>query len=276
MAQCITPYMVTPKVSSKSGLDRIPVPCGKCPMCRARLVSGWSFRLMQHDKYAESSHFVTLTYDTESIPISRNGFMQLCKRDVQLFFKKLRKANERVGNSIRRGNYIKYFLVGEYGGRTKRPHYHVILFNSKPELIQAAWGNGFVDIGTVSGASVGYTMKYMWKKAWSPMHKNDDREPEFRLMSKGLGLNYITPEIVEWHKLDPENRVYVVADGKKITMPRYYKDFIYTTDERKRIAFYGAVMHALDTGDYDVQQVIEGHLAEFRRMEKTSHSYCKL
>lgn len=270
--------MVSPKVKSKSNVEQIPVPCGKCPMCRARLVSGWSFRLLQHEKYAASAHFVTLTYDTDNVPISQNKFMSLSKCDVQKFFKRLRKHSAVSDRSVSAESCqsIKYFAVGEYGGRTRRPHYHIILFNSQPELIRKAWVKGFIDIGTVTGASVGYTMKYMFKKPWKAMHQNDDREAEFRLMSKGLGVGYITPEMVAWHKQDVENRVYCTVEGKKITMPRYYKDFIYTTDERKRIAFFGALMNSPLLDRENVERVIEGHLAEFRRMEKSSHSYCKM
>lgn len=42
-----------------------------------------------------------------------------------------------------------------------------------------------------------------------------------------------------WHKADLENRMYVNIDGgKKIAMPRYYKQKIYDETERKRAAFF--------------------------------------
>ena len=25
---------------------------------------------------------------------------------------------------------LKYYAVGEYGGQTKRPHYHIVIFNA--------------------------------------------------------------------------------------------------------------------------------------------------
>lgn len=221
----MTPY----QVNMGEGCT-IPVPCGKCPACLSRRVSGWSFRLIQEDKHAESSHFITLTYDTSHVHITRNGFMSLCKRDLQLFFKRLRKNHSGNGTSG-----IKYYAVGEYGGRTRRPHYHIILFNSKVELIQPSWQKGQVHYGQVSGASVGYTLKYMTKpKKWQ--HKNDDREPEFSIMSKGLGASYLTEKMVEWHKADLEQRMYCNIDGKKIAMPRYYKNKIYDERERAKIS----------------------------------------
>lgn len=188
---CFTPYNVKHKMTNTT----IPVPCGRCPKCVARRTSGWSFRLMQEDRVSDSSLFITLTYDTDSVPFTKNGFMDLRKRDLQLFFKRLRKLtadqsrkinHQRLANRKNGLLYdkpIKYYAVGEYGGKTKRPHYHIILFNANVELIQKAWPQGQIHYGNVTGASVGYTMKYISKK-WHPMHCNDDRTPQFALMSK--------------------------------------------------------------------------------------------
>jgi len=218
MAQCQTP------ITRKHETNIYTLPCGKCPNCYKRRVSQWSFRLMEEDKKSSSSLFITLTYDTNKVPLTKKGFMTLQKRDVQLFMKRLRKANR---------NQLKYFLCGEYGGKTKRPHYHVILFNANLETIQKVWDNGHVHYGQVSEASVGYTLKYMMKPQRVPEHKNDDRDKEFQLMSKGIGITYITDSTIKWHKADIEQRLYLnLTDGKKISMPRYYKDKIYDRDQR--------------------------------------------
>lgn len=176
MAQCINPFTLS---EEKGGHQ---VPCGKCETCRARQVSSWSFRLMQHYKKCSSAYFLTFTYDTQHVPITPHGYMSLCKRDIQLFFKRLRKAHNGSGKT-----QIKYYAVGEYGSHTKRPHYHVILFNSHIDKIQPAWKLGAIHYGTVNEASCGYTLKYMFKKGQIPAHKNDDRIVEFALMSKDLG-----------------------------------------------------------------------------------------
>lgn len=231
MAQCLTPFTIRLKMENKS----IPVPCGKCPECRKRRVSGWSFRLMYEERQAISAHFVTLTYDTTYVPITKNGFMTVNKSDVQKFFKRLRKAEAKTNPHA-----IKYYLAAEYGGRTKRPHYHAIIYNvSEPYAIEKAWMRGAIDYGTVTGGSIGYTLKYMDKPRRIPEHRNDDREPEFGLMSKGLGLGYITDAVKKWHHADRDNRMHlVIEDGKKIAMPRYYKNKIYTEEQRKIIAFF--------------------------------------
>lgn len=43
--------------------------------------------------------------------------------------------------------------------------------------------------------------------------------------------------MIKWHKADLLNRMYVnLPDGKKASMPRYYKDKIYNHWERVQIA----------------------------------------
>lgn len=178
--KCITPFY------KKTGEG--PFPCGKCPACRLRRASDWSFRLMEEEKVSSSAYFLTLTYDTKFVPITERGFMSLDKRDLQLFFKRLRKAH------ISGANPIKYYAVGEYGGRSRRPHYHVIAFSAELSKVQPAWQLGSVHYGTVTGASIGYTLKYISKPAKIPQHQNDDRVPEFSLMSKNWGCR-ISPII---------------------------------------------------------------------------------
>lgn len=225
----------------------IPVPCGKCPECISKRISGWSFRIMQEYKRCITAEFVTITYDTDHVPITTAGYMSLKKEDIQKFMKRLRKnVHTEWNKEPRDGNLawfpeppqIKYYLCGEYGSETNRPHYHAIIFNVPSwEFIESAWQLGAIHYGdSVSEASVGYTLKYMDKPKRIPTHRNDDRQPEFSLMSKGLGENYLTPENIQYHKAALVDRVHLtVADGKKIAMPRYYKDKIYHPLEKMAI-----------------------------------------
>lgn len=218
--------------TSKIATEDILVPCGKCPPCKYRRVNEWVFRLQEEDKISSSSYFVTLTYNTENVPISNNGFMTLDKTDVQKFFKRLRK-------NTKQHEKIRYYLAGEYGSKTLRPHYHFICFNlQEKEEILSAWTDkaqkplGEVHIGQVSGASIAYTAKYIDKAKRIPLHKNDDRQPEFSLMSRRIGESYLTPSRIRYHKEDP-TRIYVTKrDGNKIPLPRFYRNEIYNEEER--------------------------------------------
>lgn len=257
---CLTPFY-----KKDDDGEYMPLPCGKCPACRSRRASQWSLRLRHELNGKQTAHFVTLTYDTATVPISPHGFMTLDKRDVQLWLKRLRKLCPWQ---------VKYYAVGEYGGEFKRPHYHVILFNATEEAIRSTWNAGGVHIGTVTGASVGYCLKYISKETKVGKFDRDDRVPEFSLMSKGLGKSYLTDDVLRWHKNDIERRVYCVvpsSGGQKVSMPRYYKDKIYSEAERERIA-----RAARDVGDVVAKEIAENPqlyheqtervLAAFRRM----------
>lgn len=221
MGKCLTPI----KLKNETNIHTVP--CGKCYDCYQRRISQWSFRLMQEEKKSSSAFFITLTYEKQHLPKTQTNQATLDKRDIQLFMKQLRKKNREK---------LKYFVCGEYGSNYERPHYHMILFNAKEKTIQPTWQKGQIHIGKVSAASVGYTLKYMQKQGKIPKHFKDDRKKEFQLMSKGLGLSYITKNISKWHLNDLENRLYLnIEDNKKIAMPRYYKDKIYTKEQRGQL-----------------------------------------
>lgn len=151
MSNCDSPYWVMPKM----GIEKVPVPCGRCPICKHRRVNTWVFRLSQELKRSVSGHFVTFTYDTRHVPISDNGFMTLRKKHFQDFMKRLRKLEP---------NHLKYYAVGEYGTHNNRPHYHAIIFNVLDTGSYAsAWEFGQIHIGHVSSDSIAYTMKYIDK-----------------------------------------------------------------------------------------------------------------
>lgn len=105
------------------------IPCGQCFGCRMQYSRIWANRLMLEAKTSLNCWFVTLTYDDEHIPISEyvdkeTGSIEKCftlnKRDLVLFNKRLRKEF---------GEGIRFYAAGEYGGKTFRPHYHIIYFN---------------------------------------------------------------------------------------------------------------------------------------------------
>ena len=233
MSVCLTPFYVNHATIQDL---KVPVPCGRCPPCFARRTSHWSFRLRVEGRQHLVAYFVTLTY--ANTPKSKNGYSTLKKRDVQLFMKRLRKENKKYNNEK-----IVYYCAGEYGSQFKRPHYHLIMFNAYESVIRAAWQLddvplGHVHIGTVSDASIGYTLKYISKKLVNKKrHARDDRTPEFQLQSKGIGLNYLTPAMIRWHKQDPANRcLAIIEDNQKISLPRYIRDKLFNDEEKQIIS----------------------------------------
>lgn len=157
--------------------------CGQCMPCRINRQRQWVGRLQLELATSPLSAFVTLTYSDDNIPIE-NGQAVLKKEDVQLWLKRLReKIYPRK---------CRYFLVGEYGDRTYRPHYHLILYgvsSAESELLSSSWTLGFVHVGTPDPAALSYVCGYVTKKMTS---KKDPRlngkPPEFTLMSRKPGI----------------------------------------------------------------------------------------
>jgi len=179
-----------------------------------------------------SAHFVTLTYDTDHVPISDNGFMTLRKSDFQDYMKRLRKACSKISS-----HKLKYYACGEYGEQRCRPHFHAIVFNCPDsDLFASAWSLdgvsfGSVYVGTVTTDSVAYVLKYIEKDSFREKkfrHSRDDRQKEFSLMSKGLGSCYLDSKAVrDWHRYDLSRNYVVKRSGHRVAMPRYYRVKLY-------------------------------------------------
>lgn len=185
------------------------VPCGRCIGCRLDYTREWStrmaFELIDCDYKAI---FVTLTYNEESVPRLENGVLTLCKADYQSFFKRLRYYFP--------DKCIRYFLCGEYGSRTLRPHYHAIIYGltlsdfddlryqSCNELKQPfyvspkfteIWGKGFTLLSDCSYKTLSYVARYTLKK-----HYGSDKQllfgalPEFTVSSRRPGIGMTKAE----------------------------------------------------------------------------------
>lgn len=198
-------------------------PCGKCPACLSNKAQEWVYRLYAESKLHAKSVFVTLTYDKENIKRLKPGYdglYSLDKRELQNFMKRLRK----IANDP-----IRFYGVGEYGGTTYRPHYHLIVFGLGPEdesLIQRAWSFGFISVGSVSPSSIAYVARYCTKKLFKYEldYKRENILPEFSLMSRnpGIGLGAIDKAV----KKNEEGLYYVWFNGRRTRVPKYFADKI--------------------------------------------------
>lgn len=204
---------------------RFRVPCGSCIGCRANLSQDWTVRLLHESMYFNSTVFLTLTYNNDYLPDDGS----LSVRTVQLFVKRLRKSLS--------GRLIKYFISGEYGENTMRPHYHLILlgvdrddFNVKREFGRTvyshpSWTFGHIDLGYVSKDSIRYVTDYMLKGNYDHLkrlfYKINDLKKPFSLKSSGIGKRYA---------LDYADRIKrdmcVLLLGRRIRIPRYYRKIL--------------------------------------------------
>lgn len=211
------------------------VPCGKCIPCLSRRQSDWTVRLSNEYYSSTGAIFVTLTYRDEDIPVRRvRPFYDplkssrpdavdlnvLCKRDVQLYLKRLRKALS--------PNIIRFFCCGEYGPKTFRPHYHLILFNyprGYEKLIHDCWKKGYTTMSKVTPARIAYVAKYAACYTFLPdIYKQKDIRP-FVTCSKGIGAQYLTDSMVTYHR--ETLSTFLIQNGYKKPLPKYYKDRIF-------------------------------------------------
>lgn len=68
--------------------------------------------------------FFTFTYSDDNLPLTEKGLPTLDYRDFQLYLKKLRQA---LPYSFR------FYVAGEYGTQSQRPHYHCVFFGINPD-----------------------------------------------------------------------------------------------------------------------------------------------
>lgn len=198
----------------------ILAPCGKCYNCRVNRARDWTIRTIHEYSRPKFSrtfmYFLTLTYDDEHICDNSLDY-----RHVQLFLKKLRKKFA--------CNELKFLCVGEYGFKSNRMHWHLIIFGF-PKLVKYRvfhdlWSYGLVDAGLVrSYSSVSYLLKYCMKEYKNPKidYLIDGRIPPLFRCSKSFGKEYAEKNLDQF-----------IADGYiqhnkyKYRIPRFYRELYY-------------------------------------------------
>lgn len=196
------------------------VPCGRCPECVSLFSQIWALRCVLEAQGHDKNCFLTLTY-AEAPPEG------VVKRDLQLFFKRLRRA-------LGAEHPIRYFACGEYGKKGLRPHYHVLIFGWSPDdleffqttsknerlyrssFIESLWPLGFSSVGELTYNSCKYSSLYLQKFNRVPEGANKP----FRLMSlkPGIGFEFITPRLLESRG--------IYYRGVKYPIPRYFLEVL--------------------------------------------------
>lgn len=223
---------------------KMSVPCGKCIGCRIDRSRMWALRCAHEAKLHLENCFITLTYNPENLPEDTG----LVKKHLQDFFRRMRKN---VGN-------FRYFACGEYGEKDGRPHYHAIIFglsfNSDRKFfkkspagydlfiskqLQDQWPFGFASVSPFSYTAAAYTARYILKKVGGSNANNHYQRlnlrtgelslvtPEFALMSLKPGIGH---GWWEKYKGDAFPSDFLVHDGKKHVVPRYYTNLLKKED----------------------------------------------
>jgi hypothetical protein len=214
-------------------LQSLWLPCGQCVECRLERSRQWAVRVMHEASLWKENSYITLTYDDEHLPPDRS----LRYEDFQLFMKRLRKHFT--------GRRVRFYMCGEYGETTHRPHYHACLFNVgfadklyfkstngfklyTSRLLRELWPLGSHLVGDVSFQSAAYVARYCMTKVTGQFagQRCDVSTgeisrfvPEFNHMSlkPGIGAMWFDRFKSDVFPLD-----HVVVRGSESRPPRYY------------------------------------------------------
>lgn len=223
----------------------IQIACGQCIGCRLQRSSSWALRIMHESKSHASNCFITLTYSDSHLPDNNS----LRYSDFQLFFKRLRKKF---------GNGVRFYMCGEYGERFDRPHFHACIFgldfddkkvfSKSPsghliytsDVLDNLWGKGFASTADLTFESAAYVARYVCKKVTGNNAESHYERvnvltgelfsvvPEFAKMSlkPGIGASWLRK-----YESDVTSGDYIVYDGRKLRVPRYYDKLVNRGDE---------------------------------------------
>lgn len=163
--------------------DGTPVACRKCWQCKRQIINDWAGRIIAESKTDRFTYYVTLTYGRDEYGDADHiNAAVLTYSDAQKYFKRLRKT---VGK-------FKYFVVGEYGEKKGRAHWHVILFTNKeiPDIktgvnfMETHWDHGWTYIEKFHPQQAYYCCKYVFKDY------KDDLKTALHNMSKKPPLGH--------------------------------------------------------------------------------------
>ena len=170
--ECLHPKYITNRTLHYDLFQplKLKVPCGKCENCKRNNRDDWYIRSVFEWKEhgCSNTYFYTLTYNNEHLP-RFCGVPCFRKKDIQLFFKRLRGRLKSYNISC------KYLVTCEYGELRNRSHYHMLLFLDREcnpfwlyKFIRDSWNNGFVMPGDNHGlvdsySGIHYVTKYVTK-----------------------------------------------------------------------------------------------------------------
>jgi hypothetical protein len=213
----------------------VAVGCGKCIECMQQKKREWLVRLQEEIKENNNGKFVTLTFRDEELDKLQN---EIDTNDYYI------KSNESATLAVRRflerwrkkyKKSVRHWLVTELGqNNSERVHLHGILWTDVDnDTIQDLWKYGNIWVGTyVNARTINYIVKYIHKQDLE--HKN--YKPKI-LCSKGIGSRYLKTTNINRNKFkDKEtNTLYKNAQGYEMALPIYYRNHIYTEEEREKL-----------------------------------------
>lgn len=208
----------------QDGDEIVKVPCGHCLLCRIAEYKDWALRCFLESREYDNNQFITLTYDEENEP--DDG---VSKEEISRFMHNIREYFSRK----HKHTGIRFYACGEYGGKTQRAHYHILLFNCPPfgdekkyiktkrnhtlyssEILAHLWGKGFCTIGAVTRQSCDYVTRFRLKN----FDRNQDLLCHSMSTQKGIGYDYL---VRNFDHIIAEDKIQVTGTIVS-SLPRFY------------------------------------------------------
>lgn len=244
----------------------VPIGCQNCIECDKQKRTHWRTRLLEEVKHnTQKGYFITLTFSNESykklyttvtedlhtklqqttdekdrnrIEKKLNGYQldnAIAAKAVRLFLERWRKKYKRS---------LRHWLITEIGHNgTENIHMHGIIWtdSEKIKTLAEIWQYGYIWDGNqrnekkenyVNAKTVNYITKYITKK--------DEKHKTYKpiiLTSAGIGSGYINTLNAEANKYKPNNtnEQYTTNTGTRLSLPIYYRNKIYTEEEREKL-----------------------------------------
>jgi len=242
------------------------VPCGQCIGCKLLRSVTWASRCMHEASLHEHNSFITLTYDDQNLPQDHS----LRKDHFQNFLKRFRKAIHPIkirylmcgeyGDDSWRPHYHAIIFGYDFtqgikynkqwcerrqqvqSAEVENPYYI-------SPLLSKLWPDGFHIIADVTFDTAAYVARYCTKKItgdeaeahytrnildWNEytgeiFHFQEVQlEPEYGTMSRRPGIG---KEWYEKYKQDCYPSNFLINDGHKTPIPKYYDKLLEQEDE---------------------------------------------
>lgn len=224
---------------------------------------------------SDSSVFLTLTFDDEHLP----NPPYVNKRDLQLFFKRLRK--------IIFPRKIRYYACAEYGEERGRPHYHAIVYGlnfSDKQVVDDAWKQGFISLDKVELGSIAYVAGYVSKKFVHSKEfqvTGEVKDKEFALMSRrpALGSGFIEKLLPIAFSQNPYDVISIITIGKQNfpldrTIREKMRSLLMSDEMREKVSGFRKQIYAEQLAEFFSEQLgsywAGKFLEYFKKIEPTS------
>lgn len=227
----------------------VPINCGKCIECTKKKAREWQIRLQQDIRDYSQAQFVTLTLSNESYTklyheVHKNYKHQpedkwsayyidndIAKLAIRRFLERWRKKYKKS---------VRHWLITELGHKnTEHIHLHGIIYTPHWQEIRKIWGYGYVWDGySQNGKRINYvsdrTINYMTKY----VHKIDKQHKMYKsiiLCTPGIGGGYTNTPAAKLNRFNFEHTrdSFVTRTGHKMALPKYWKNKIYTDEEKE-------------------------------------------